>query len=141
MKVTKGKRVSIEYTMHLPNKSPFDSNVGKKPLTYTQGSDEVPAALQAKLRGLAVGGTKEVTLKPEQAFGPVDPEAFRTVDRSLIPKKAQKVGASLKASDPKTGEDRILRIHDVRDDKIVLDFNHPLAGKTLVVDVKIVAIK
>jgi FKBP-type peptidyl-prolyl cis-trans isomerase 2 len=122
--VEDGKQVSIEYTLKLEDGSTADSNV---------------PALEAQLAGLKVDDTTHVKLSAEDGYGPVNPEAFQEVDSGQIPEEARTVGSVLVASDG-AGQQRPVRVHEVREDKIVLDLNHPLAGETLIFDVKIVAI-
>lgn len=138
--VMDGKRVSIEYTLTFPDKTQVDTNVGKEPLTYTQGEQEILPALQKALLGLKVGETKSVTLSPEEGYGSVNPDAFQEVNKDLIPEEAQKVGTPLVARDP-SGRTHHLRVHEVKENTVKLDFNHPLAGKTLIFDVKILKIE
>ncbi len=139
MTVANGKRVSIEYTLTLEDHTKVDSNVGAEPLTYTQGSREILPALQEALLGLKEGDTKHVTLSPEDGYGPVDPAAFQTVEKNLIPENARHVGAQLLARDA-SGHTQRVRVHEVKDDTVVVDLNHPLAGKTLVFDVRVLKI-
>jgi FKBP-type peptidyl-prolyl cis-trans isomerase SlyD len=138
--VTTGKRVSIVYTLFLPDKTRVETNVGEEPLTYTQGSNDIPAGLQKAVAGLRVGGRKRVTLSPENGFGPVDPAAFREVKKSTLPQDAHRVGAVMNARDKSSGRSHRIRVHKVKGKTVVLDFNHPLAGKTLVFDVKVVKV-
>ena len=138
--VVAGKRVSIEYTLTLPDKTQVDTNVGKEPLTYTQGGQEILPALQKALMGLKVGETKKVTLSPEEAYGAVSPSALQEINEDLIPEEARKVGEWVEAKDA-SGRMRRLRVHEVKEDTVVLDFNHPLAGKALTFDVKILKIE
>lgn len=138
--ITDGSQVSIEYTLNLDDGSTVDSNVGKEPLVYSQGAGQILPALEKALAGLAVNDTKHVELAAADGYGEVDPEAFRDVDPQQIPEDARKVGAMLMAGGP-GGPQQPIRVHEVHDDKIVLDFNHPLAGKDLSFDVKIVAIE
>ncbi len=141
MAVMDGKRVSIEYTLTLPDKTQVDTNVGKEPLTYTQGGQKIlPAALQKALMGLKVGETKRVTLSPEEGYGPVDPKAFQEVNKDMIPEEAHKVDAQLTARDP-SGRTRPVRVHELKENTVVLDLNHPLAGKTLIFDVKVLNVE
>lgn len=135
-----GARVGIEYTVVLPDGSAVMSNVGKTPLVYRQGTGELPPALQVALYGLRVGDRKRVTLLPTQAYGPVDPAAFQEVDIQLVPAPARKIGSVLVSQDT-TGKQQRVRIHEVRDTTVILDFNHPLAGKTLHFDVRVVDIQ
>ncbi len=141
MAVMDGKRVSIEYTLTLPDKTQVDTNVGKEPLTYTQGGQKIlPAPLQKALMGLKVGETKRVTFSPEEGYGPVDPKAFQEVNKDMLPEEARKVDAQLTAKDP-SGRTRPVRVHELKENTVVLDLNHPLAGKTLIFDVKVLKIE
>jgi FKBP-type peptidyl-prolyl cis-trans isomerase 2 len=137
--VEDGKQVSIEYTLKLDDGSTADSNVGGEPLQYEQGAGRILPALEAQLAGLKVDDTTHVKLSAEDGYGPVNPEAFQEVDSGQIPEEARTVGSVLVASDG-AGQQRPVRVHEVGEDKIVLDLNHPLAGETLIFDVKIVAI-
>ncbi len=140
MAVTNGKRISIEYTLTLPDNTQVDTNIGGEPLTYIQGGREILPALQQQLLGLEVGESKRVTLSPEEGYGAVDPNAFQEVNKDLIPEDARAVGTPLMARDA-SGRTHHLRVHEVKESTVVLDFNHPLAGKTLVFDVKILSIE
>ncbi len=134
-----GSQVSIEYTLKLEDGSLADSNVGREPLTYEHGSGQILPALEDALTGLAPEATKSVTLKPEEGYGIVDPSAFQEVPPEHIPEEARRVNAQLVAQDASGGQ-RPARVDQVHDDKIVLDLNHPLAGKTLHFDIKVLAV-
>jgi FKBP-type peptidyl-prolyl cis-trans isomerase SlyD len=138
--VSEGKNVSLEYTLKLDDKSVVESNVGKQPLTYTHGTRQIIPGLEKALEGLAVGDTKKVTVAPADAYGEQDPNALQEVQKKLIPADALVVGTRLqgKAAD---GHMVYPRVAEIKDDTVVLDFNHPLAGKTLHFDVKILDIQ
>lgn len=138
--VSLGKRVTIEYTVTLSDKTEVETNVGKEPFTYTQGSDQILPALQAAVLGLQEGETKTITLKPEEAYGPVNPEAFLEVEKTLVPENLREPGKQLVGRDS-SGRVRRFKVHEVKEKVIVLDFNHPLAGKTLIFAVKVVKIE
>lgn len=140
MSVSEGKEVSLEYTLRLENKEVVDSNVGKQPLTFTHGSQQIIPGLERELEGLVEGDTKVVTVAPEDGYGKVDPKAFQEVEKEKIPADAQKVGAQLQGKD---ASGRVFRttIKEIKEKTIVLDFNHPLAGKILVFDVKVLGVK
>lgn len=138
--VEQGSQVSIEYTLKLDDGSEADGNVGGAPLVYRQGGSQILPALEAELAGLKVNETRHVTLTPEQGYGVSNPELFQEVELERIPEDARKVGARLVSEDT-SGNRRLVRVHEVKDEKVVLDFNHPLAGETLHFDVKIVAIE
>lgn len=136
MTVSNGKQVTLEYTMKLDDQSVVDSNVGGEPLKVTQGSHQIIPGVEKALEGMAAGEKKKVTLAPAEAYGTVDPKAFQEVDKKMVPAEAQKVGTQLEG---KTADGKTVypRISEVKNDTIVLDFNHPLAGKTLHFDVKV----
>lgn len=136
MTVTNGKQVTLEYTMKLDDQSVVDTNVGGEPLKVTQGRHEVIPGLEKAIEGMTAGEKKKVTVAPTDGYGPVDPNAFQEVARKMVPTDAQKVGTQLegKTTDGKTVYPRI---SEVKNDTVVLDFNHPLAGKTLYFDVKV----
>lgn len=138
--IEEGSSVSIEYTLTLDDGTKADSNVGDDPLVFSQGQQEILPALEEALVGLEVGNTKKVTLTAEEGYGLVDPDGFQEVEPDLVPEDARSVGTMLVASDEQ-GNEQPIRVHEVGEDKIVLDFNHPLAGRALTFDIKIVAIE
>src|SRR5262249_50094703 len=113
---------------------------GKTPLTYEQGAGKMLPAFEAQLNGLKSGATKEFDLTPEQAYGPVRKELYQTVDATQIPAEARKVGTRLMAH-AENGQQRPVRVAEINGDKIVLDMNHPLAGKKLHFAVKVVSVE
>jgi len=135
-----GKSVSIEYTLKLDDGTTVDSNVGGDPLVFTQGSSQILRALEDALLGHAVGDTQEVKLTAEQGYGPINPEAYQEAPLDTVPEDARTVGTVLVATAP-DGQQQPIRVHEVGEDTIVLDFNHPLAGKPLNFDVKVLAIE
>jgi FKBP-type peptidyl-prolyl cis-trans isomerase SlyD len=137
--VQDGSVVSIEYTLTVEG-GETESNVGKEPLTYRQGTGQMLPALEAELAGMKAGATKEVDLTAEQGYGSVRPDLFQTVEISQIPEEARKVGTVLMAQDT-SGQQRPVRVQEVKDDSIVLDLNHPLAGKALHFEIKVLSIE
>lgn len=134
-----GRTVSIEYTLTLEDGTRADSNVGEEPLRFEQGRQQILPALERELEGMEVGEQKEVTLPPEQAYGPVNPDAFQEVEADRVPEEARHEGARLVAQDP-TGKQHLIRVHERKGESLVLDLNHPLAGETLRFDVKILGV-
>lgn len=137
--IQNGKKVSLEYTVFLADGTQIDSNVGEDPLVFVLGQHQVFPALEQELLGLKVGDTKKITLRAEEAYGPVVPEAFREVDIDAVPSQYRFAGAVLGVQDPAGGVYPI-RVHEVKEQKVVLDFNHPLAGQELRFDVKVIQV-
>jgi len=136
--VSPGATVKIEYTIKDDRGNVIDTNRGETPLSYRHGQRQLVPGLENALNGMHVGDTKSVKVLPEDGYGPVLPEAQTEVPRSMIPGDSLEVGAELIARSS-TGE-RLVRVKEVRDNTVVLDLNHPLAGRTLYVDVRVVDI-
>lgn len=137
--VKEGRKVSIEYTLKLDDGTTADSSVGRDPLVYTHGGNEILPALETALAGLEVGESRQVKLSASNAYGEINEEAFRQVELSQIPEEARKAGTTLVVGAP-DGSQRPVRILEIKDDMAVIDFNHPLAGQNLTFDVKVTAI-
>lgn len=138
--IKNGHKVSLEYTVFLEDGTQIDTNIGEDPLTFVLGAHQVFPALEQALLGLKVGDSKQVTLKAEEAYGPVVPDAYKEVDLDAVPAPYRYVGAVLGIQDPAGGVYPI-RVHEIKDQKVVLDFNHPLAGRALRFDVKVVEVR
>jgi FKBP-type peptidyl-prolyl cis-trans isomerase 2 len=115
------------------------TTVGEEPFVYTQGSGQLLPALEKVLAEMRENETKKVTLAPKDAHGEADPEAFHEVKRHAVPESVRYVGATFETRDSR-GRERAVRVHDVRNDAIILDFNHPLAGQTLTFAIRVIAI-
>ena len=137
-KIKDGSKVKFEYTLTVEN-TVIESTVGKTPLEYTQGAGVIIPGLEGQLKGMREGDEKKITIKPEDAYGAFIEEALKEFPKASLPVniKAQK-GEVLQLKGP-DGNDILGIIWDVKDESIIVNFNHPLAGKTLIFDVKIVS--
>lgn len=138
--IENGSVVSIEYTLSDENGSLIESNKGKEPLTFTHGEGQIIPGLEKGVSGMKLNEEKNIRIKPEDAYGPVNPQAFQEIPRKDLPAEAQKVGVTLMARSQE-GQTYPVRVSELKDQTAVLDFNHPLAGKTLVFDVKVLEIQ
>jgi FKBP-type peptidyl-prolyl cis-trans isomerase SlyD len=138
--VKDGTVVSLQYSLTGEDGKLIESNKGKDPLKYTHGSRQIVPGLEKELVGMKVGGEKKVKVKPEDAYGVVNPKAFQEVPKEQIPSDGLKVGAILAAKGPQ-GQEIPVRIHQIKENTVVLDLNHPMAGKTLLFDVKILDVQ
>jgi len=138
--VKDGMMISMEYTLKSPDGKVIESSKGRDPLKYIHGQRMMIPGLEKELTGMKVGGEKHVTVKPEDAYGPMNAKAFEEVPKEKLPPEGLKVGAMLAA---KTPDGRVvpMRVHEIKEKTVVMDMNHPMAGKTLVFDVKIVDIQ
>jgi FKBP-type peptidyl-prolyl cis-trans isomerase SlyD len=140
MTVSAGKIVSIEYTLKLKDNSVVDTNVGSKPLTYIHGSHQIIPGLEKGLEGMKVGESKHITVSPAEGYGEINEKAIIEVRKEQIPKDALKVGARLEGRNP-SGQIIFVTVKEIKEDTVLLDHNHPLAGKTLYFDVKVLDIQ
>jgi len=134
-----GRVVSIEYTVTLPDGSPVTNNVGGEPLVYKEGTGEVPPGLERAVSAVAAGERARFTLSPREGYGEHDPHAMQEVKAELVPQRHRAVGEYFMVEDA-AGNPRPIRVVEVRGEKIVLDLNHPLAGRTLVFDVRVLEV-
>lgn len=138
--VTQGATVRIHYTGTLEDGSTFDSSEGRDPLEFTVGSGMIIPGLDKALPGMTVGEKKKVTIAPEEAYGPSQPEAILEVPRAEIPAEIPlEVGMQLQMGGPQ-GQPIPVTVTDLTDEIATLDANHALAGKTLIFDFEIVSI-
>lgn len=137
--IQNGSTVKLEYTLTDGKGKLLDTNKGQEPLTYTHGEGQIIRGLEKALIGLHVGDQKQVVVPPEEAYGPIKPEAVVEVPKERIPPESRKVGAHLMARN-QNGPPIPFLVKEVKEKTIVLDANHPLAGMTLTFDVKIVGV-
>ena len=139
--VQPGAQVSFDYTLTDDTGKVVDSSKGKAPVHYVHGTGQIIPGLEKELAGMAVGAEKKVTVKPEEAYGPIDPRAFQEIPKEKLPPEALQVGTMLMAQGGPGGQGVPVRVHEIKEKTVIVDFNHPLAGKTLSFDVKITEIK
>jgi FKBP-type peptidyl-prolyl cis-trans isomerase SlyD len=140
MAIEKGSSVKIEYTLKDDKGAVLDTNAGKDALAFTQGAQQIIPGLDKALLGMKAGDSKKVTVKPEEAYGAVDPKAEAEVPKAALPDGAAVVGTRLLARG-QDGQPRPVTVKAVKDTTVLLDLNHPLAGKTLFFDVKVVSVE
>jgi FKBP-type peptidyl-prolyl cis-trans isomerase SlyD len=138
--VSAGEEITIEYTLKLEDQTTVDSNVGDEPFKFIQGEHRIVPGLETAIEGLKVGDKKQVQVTPEDGYGTVDPNAYQEIDKSRLSAEAMVVGTLIEGRDP-SGNPIRARVYEIKDSTVVLDLNHPLAGKTLIFDVKILGIQ
>jgi FKBP-type peptidyl-prolyl cis-trans isomerase SlyD len=138
--IREGSQVALEYTLSDESGTVIESNKGKQPLSYIHGKSQIIPGLEKELSGMKVGEEKQIQVKPEDGYGPVNPDAFQEVPKDKLPPEALKVGAMLMAQSSH-GQGIPVRVHEIKDTTVIVDFNHPMAGKTLSFDVKVSEIK
>jgi FKBP-type peptidyl-prolyl cis-trans isomerase SlyD len=137
MQVTSGAVVSIFYTLTDDDGIIVDSNIGRSPLVYLHGYDNIIPGLEKGLEGASPGAKLTVKVPPVDAYGEFDQEAVFEVSREEFPDELPvEVGMQFCAETP-SGE-MAITVTEVREASVIVDANHPLAGKTLQFDVEVV---
>ncbi|MBI2118809.1 MAG: peptidylprolyl isomerase [Elusimicrobia bacterium] len=137
--VQNGSTVAIHYTLTVDHKV-VDSSIGKKPLIYVQGLGQIIPGMEEQLKDLKQGDKKHITIPAEKGYGPINSEAFQNVPRkSFKNSKFLKVGAIVTGR--YKGNPVQATIIGIDKKNVILDLNHPLAGKTLEFDVEVMEIK
>ena len=138
--VKSGDSVSIHYVGTLTDGTTFDSSEGRDPLAFTVGSGQIIPGLDKAIPGMTVGDTKTVNIPAAEAYGDADPNARQEVPREQIPADIPlNPGTALQMQTPQ-GQVVNVTVAEVSDDSVVLDANHPLAGKDLTFAIELVSI-
>lgn len=138
--VKSGDTVRIHYSGTLADGSSFDSSEGRDPLQFTVGAGEIIPGLDKALPGMSVGEKKVVEVPAAEAYGDHRPEGLQQLPRAQVPEHIPlDPGTRLQVQ---TGDGRTVpvTVAEVTDETVVLDANHPLAGRDLTFDIELVEI-
>ncbi|MBN2226976.1 MAG: peptidylprolyl isomerase [candidate division Zixibacteria bacterium] len=136
----KGCRVKVHYEGRLEDGTIFDSSKDRPPLEFEIGGGNVIPGFENGVVGMTVGDKKTVTLKPEDAYGDRRDDLTIEVDKAQFPEHiTPSLGQQLQMEQP-DGQPVSVTVTNIVDEKVTLDANHPLAGKTLIFDIELVEI-
>jgi peptidylprolyl isomerase len=138
MQVKAGDTVKVHYRGTLLDGTQFDSSEGRDPLRFTVGAGQVIPGFENGVVGLEVGGKASVTIAQENAYGPKHDQLIHTVSMDDFASEPC-LGGMVTLVSPE-GDEMPGTIVAIDGDAVTLDFNHPLAGQTLVFDVEVVSI-
>jgi peptidylprolyl isomerase len=139
-KVKNGLFVQVDYTGSLTNGDVFDTSNGREPLEVQMGAGQLIQGFENALMDMAVDEEKKFTLSPDEAYGQRDEKLVRDFPRKDVPPELDpKVGQTV-AMTTADGRQIPASITEVDDQNITVDMNHPLAGKSLTFDIKVVGI-
>ena len=139
--VKKGDKVKVHYTGKLPDEPIFDSSREREPIEFTVGAGQMIEGFDNAVVGMKIGDTKVVEIPSDKAYGPKRDEAIITINKNQLGEGLDpQVGMQLEATQP-DGRKQILVIQEVKEEEIVLDGNHPLAGKELIFDIEVVEVQ
>jgi FKBP-type peptidyl-prolyl cis-trans isomerase SlyD len=137
VKIEKNSVVRIDYRLHLGDGQVLDASEPDEPLTYLHGGGQIVPGLEEALGGLESGASTQVVVAPANGYGEHDPRGVQKVGRGVFPDGfSPEVGMMLTAEGP-DGEQVPFTVKEVGPDSVVIDLNHPLAGKTLHFDVTV----
>ncbi len=135
-----GRAVQVHYKGSFDDGTVFDSSYDRgDTIEFTVGAGEMIAGFDAAVAGMRVGETKQVKIDPEQAYGEHNPEGVQAVPKESFPENFEfEKGLVIEGS----VQDQPVRgiISEVRDEFVVVDFNHPMAGKSLNFDIELVEV-
>ena len=140
MVVENGKKVTFHYTLTVDEKV-IQTSEGQQPMSYTHGSGQIIPGLASEIEGMNEGEEKKVMVSAQDGYGEVSQDAFKEFPKSSLPEgMVPKKDLILQLNTP-DGQQIPARISEVREDSIIMDLNHPLAGKNLQFDIKVVSIE
>ena len=138
-KVTSNSTVEVHYTGRLEDGTVFDSSLveGREPLTATLGQGNLISGFENGLVDMSVGEKKTIEIEAENAYGQINPQMVNEVAKAQVPEEVS-VGDMLQAMSP-AGPINV-KVLDIKEDVVVLDANHPLAGQKLIFDLEVISI-
>jgi FKBP-type peptidyl-prolyl cis-trans isomerase 2 len=138
-KVETNSTVTVHYTGRLEDGNVFDSSMveGREPLVATLGQGQLIPGFENGLHEMSIGDKKTVEISPENAYGEYNNEMIQEVPKEQLPGDVE-VGMPLEAQ-TQMGPIRFV-VKEVKDESVILDANHPLAGKKLIFDLEVVNI-
>jgi FKBP-type peptidyl-prolyl cis-trans isomerase 2 len=138
--VKEGDLVRVHYTGKLTNGEPFDSSTGREPLEFTVGAGQMIKGFDAAMPGMSVGEKKTINILPGDAYGEKDEQAMIEFPKTNIPADMKlEPGMQLQLRN-ESGQPFPVTVAEIKDDVVVLDANHMLAGKELVFDIELMEI-
>ncbi|MBM4055397.1 MAG: peptidylprolyl isomerase [Planctomycetes bacterium] len=139
--VKPGDTVQVHYTGKLEDGTIFDSSENREPLEFTVGTGQIIPGFEQIVMGMNSGESRTATIPSHMAYGHYDNEMVIVVNRNQVPDDIEpKVGQQIQMRNNEDGREVIATITKVSEFSITLDGNHPLAGKDLTFDVRLVGI-
>jgi FKBP-type peptidyl-prolyl cis-trans isomerase SlyD len=131
MEIVKNTVVSLQYQMYDSAGELLDQTQDGEPMVYLHGGyDGIFPIVEETLQGKKAGDKIDVTMEPDDAFGEYDAELVRIEPQDVFPEEIE-VGMMFEADDPESGDVMLFTVTEIADGKVVVDGNHPLAGKRI----------
>lgn len=133
--------VKVHYTGKLENGKTFETTENSEPLEFKVGEGRVIPGFEMGLLGLNKGDKKEIRIPYEEAYGDINPDLLYEIPKEKLPDKVKpEIGLRLLSTLP-DGKKMDFYLVEIHDKTVVLDGNHPLAGKNLVFKIEVVDVK
>ncbi len=141
MIIEDGHKISVHYIGTFEDGEMFDSSRERGPLDFEVGAGQMIKGFDLAVVGMKVGESKQITLAPEEAYGPRNEEMLIEMPLKNFPQDMELTeGMQLQLTNP-NGQPVPAMVAKVEEEHVTMDVNHPMAGKTLVFDIEIVEIK
>ncbi len=138
--IADGAKVKIRYKIFAEDGTLAADNINDhEPQTFFLDRGQLMPELEFQIKNMQVGELKKITLQPAQAFGATNPNFLKQTRLSKIPEKQRQVGTVLDLEDAEGNLCRA-RIHEINDNIVTLDFNHPLAGQQVTFEVELLSV-
>ena len=135
-----GDTVKVHYTGKLEDGTVFDTSADREPIEFTLGDGQIIPGFENAVLGMEVGEKKTATVPSDEAYGPHREDMMLRVSRDQFPPDLKpEVGQQLQMTQS-NGQTLIVQVVEVDEQSVLLDANHPLAGKDLVFDIELVEI-
>lgn len=136
----KGDKVKVHYTGKLTDGTIFDSSEGREPLEFEVGAGMMIKGFDAAVDGMGVGAKVTAEIPAAEAYGEAREDMIIDIPKTNLPPDLNpQVGQQLAMSQP-NGQQVPVKVKEVKEDVVVIDANHDLAGKDLVFDIELVEI-
>lgn len=139
--VAKGDAIKVDYEGSLKDGSVFDSSKKGSPLVFTVGAGQMIKGFDAGVVGMKLNEEKTINIKAAEAYGERDEKMIQKVPKDFFPKEYKVVKGEKVMLRHQNGQPLQALIKEIVADGVLLDFNHPLAGKELIFKVKVVSIE
>jgi FKBP-type peptidyl-prolyl cis-trans isomerase SlpA len=132
--------VKVHYKGTLEDGQVFDESAGRDPLQFTIGEGQLIPGFENAVLGMAIDDVKTVTIPSGEAYGPVKDELMQEISKEYLPEDLDvEVGMQL-VSKQENGAELVVNVSEIKDETIIIDANHPLAGKDLTFEIQLVEI-
>ncbi|MGI9320550.1 MAG: FKBP-type peptidyl-prolyl cis-trans isomerase [Thiogranum sp.] len=141
MQITIGSKVTLHFALRLADGTVADSSFDNEPVSFVVGDGALDKGLELALIGLGAGDRQTLTLMPGQAFGEREDAALQWVARDQFPPDMTLQEGQIIGFTGRAGEDVAGAVIEIQQQRVRMDFNHPLAGREIEFEVEILSVE